>query len=69
MSLNRYLVNHEHVHSLVVTLELDGWEVREEEDATVLSIIHREDWHQVERDLYLFELRSRALKRAGWIET
>ena len=68
MSLDRYLVNHEHVHRLVVTPELAGWEVREEEDATVLSIVHRDDWHRVERDLYRFELRSQALKLAGWSE-
>ena len=68
MPVDRYLVNHEHVHRFVVTSDLNGWEVHEEEDAIVLSSIHRDDWHRVERDFVMFELRARALKRAGWVE-
>jgi hypothetical protein len=42
--------------------------VREEEDRAVLRCVHRGDWHLVELDAQLFEIRARALKREGWAE-
>jgi hypothetical protein len=68
MSLDRLLNSHGHVHRFVVTGDLNGWEVREEEDSTVLRRTHREDWHRVERDILLFQIRATALKGQGWIE-
>jgi hypothetical protein len=68
MSLNHCLVNQEHVHRFVVTADVGGWEVREEEDSTVVRRMHREDWHRVERDVQLFEIRAITLKREGWID-
>jgi hypothetical protein len=68
MSLDRRLINQEHVRRFVVTSDVGGWEVREEEDSAVLRRAHRKDWHHVERDIHLFEIRARALKREGWIE-
>jgi hypothetical protein len=50
-----------HVRRLVVTTMSDGWEVREEEDAGVISVVRRYDWHRVERDCLLFDLRERQL--------
>ena len=68
MSLDRQLLNHGHVHRLIVAIEIGGWEVREEHDSAVLRRIHRDDWHRVERDLQLFELKADALKIEGWSE-
>ena len=68
MSLDRRLNNREHVHRFVVTRDAGGWEVREEKDSTVLRRAHHRDWHCVERDIHLFEIRALALKRDGWIE-
>ena len=69
MSLDRLLNSDGHVHRFVVTSDLKGWEVREEKDSTVLRRTHREDWHRVERDILLFQIRATALKGQGWIET
>ena len=63
MTLHREVTSDTHVHRLVVTSDLDGWEVREEEDATVLHRARRHDWHRVELDVMLFELKTTALTR------
>jgi len=68
MSFDRHLTGHGHFYRFVVTKDPAGWEVREEEDTAVLRRAHREDWHRVERDIQLFEMRALALKREGWIE-
>jgi hypothetical protein len=68
MSLDRFLNSHGQVHRFVVISDLEGWDVREEEDSTILRRAHREDWHRVERDVQLFEMKALALKRAGWID-
>jgi len=68
MSRNRLLVNRDHTHQLIVCTGNDGWDIREEEDATVLMRVHRDDWHRVERDILLFDTRAEILRRAGWIE-
>jgi hypothetical protein len=69
MSFNRLLTNHGHVHRFVVVrTEHEGWEVREEEDSAILRRALREDWHRVERDIQLFEIRALGLKREGWTE-
>jgi hypothetical protein len=68
MSLDRHLISNGHVRRFVVTSDLKGWEVREEEDSAVLRRAHRDDWHRVERDVQLFEIKALTLKRDGWIE-
>ena len=66
--LNHCLINQGHVHRLVVTPDLTGWEVLEEEDSEVVMRRHRDDWHRVECDILLFEIRVIPLRREGWIE-
>ncbi len=68
MALNRRLTSHGHVRRLVVMPDPKGWEVLEKEDSEVLMRLHRDDWHRVERDVRLFEIRVLALKREGWID-
>ena len=68
MSLERQFTNQGRVYRFVVTNDLEGWEVREEEDSSVLRRARRQDWHRVERDIHLFEIRALALKGEGWIE-
>jgi hypothetical protein len=47
-----------HIHRLVIVADAYGWEVREEEDASVISRVHRSDWHRVEMDVRLFDARA-----------
>jgi hypothetical protein len=68
MRLSRHLSNETHVHDFMVTQDADGWDVREEEDSCILRQAHHDDWHRVERDTWLFDLRALALKENGWIE-
>jgi hypothetical protein len=58
--VNRRFVHENRVHQFVVTQDINGWNVREEEDQAILRHVHHADWHRVERDLQLFELRHRA---------
>ena len=58
VSLERRLVNHDHVHRCLVIEDAEGWEVREEDDATVVRRTHHSDWHRVEWDVRLFEARN-----------
>lgn len=68
MSMNRQLSNHEHIHRFSVTRELNGWEVREEEDSAILKCVHRGHWQRVETDVMLFAMRADSLRCEGWIE-
>jgi hypothetical protein len=68
MTLDRHLIHCGHEHRFVVTEDLQGWDVREEEDAIMVRHVHHDDWHRVERDTWLFELRAVELKQGGWIE-
>jgi hypothetical protein len=68
MALRRELANQDHVHRFVIVADADGWEVREEEDANVIHRVHRTDWHRVEMDVRLFDVKAIGLKREGWIE-
>lgn len=65
MALERELTSDSHVHRLVIIADADGWDVREEEDATV---VHRTDWHRVESDVRLFDIRAAGLTSGGWTE-
>jgi hypothetical protein len=68
MTLTRHVVHETHVHDFVVTDDTEGWDVREEDDSSTVRLVHHDDWHQVERDAWLFDLRATALKESGWIE-
>ncbi len=68
MPLIRHLVSEGHVHRFAVVREPQGWEVREEEDSATVRCVHRHDWHSVERDTLLFDLKALELKREGWVE-
>lgn len=68
MSLNRHPAKVEHDRRLVITADLDGWEVREEEGSMVISRVHRSDWHRVETDVHLFDMKARELRGEGWVE-
>ena len=69
MLITRQLMNHgEHVHRFVVTRDLEGWDVLEEEDTVVLKRVHRGRWQRVEADVQLFEMKVESLKDEGWIE-
>lgn len=43
-----------------------GWEVREEQDSTVVKRVWYSDWHRVERALQAFALRIEELEGHGW---
>ena len=68
MTLERYLVNQGHVHHFMVQHSTTGWDVREEEDSTIIRQAHYDDWHRVERSVQLFEQAATMLERDGWIE-
>jgi hypothetical protein len=68
MTFTRHLINESHVHDFIITPDARGWDVREEEDSSVLRRAHHDDWHRVERETLLFNLRALALKANGWIE-
>jgi hypothetical protein len=68
MLFNRQLTHEGHIHRLVITSDINGWNIREEADTAVVRQIHREDWHRVERDCLLFDIAALDLKRDGWTE-
>ncbi len=48
-------------------LELQGWEVREEEDSRTVSARVYDDWHRVERARSAFQVAIVRLEQNGWI--
>jgi hypothetical protein len=51
----------------IVTNELgDGWEVRIEQDSTIVRQTRYADWHRVERALQLIERDVSELEGLGW---
>ena len=60
------------LHNIVLRADVgiteQAWEVREEQDEAVVRVVHRADWHRVERDRLLFDLRARALAYTGWVD-
>ena len=45
-----------------------GWEVREEQDNTVVKSTWLHDWHRVENAMMRFALQAMQLQSAGWTE-
>ena len=68
MTLIRHLTHESHAHDFVVTKGTYGWDVREMEDLHVVRHVHHNDWHRVELDTLLFELRATDMKDVGWVE-
>lgn len=59
-----------HTRSFIVhPLHAAGWEVRVQEDGTVLRRTHYSDWHRVERALMTLEREMGELMSRGWQET
>ena len=69
MALNLEMTHLGHVHRFNVALaSTRGWDVREEQDATVLFEAHRDSWSRVELDMERFNSRARWLRQGGWTE-
>lgn len=63
----RELRNQDHVKRFVIhDRGINGWEVREEQDDTVLKQVWYTDWHRVERALQVFSLQIGQLEATGW---
>ena len=43
-----------------------GWEIRTEEDSTIVRHATYDDWHRVERTLAAFNREIASLMAAGW---
>ena len=43
-----------------------GWEVREEQDSTVVRLVCYSDWHRVERAMQAIAVRIGELENRGW---
>ena len=68
MRIERCLRNHGEEIRFVITNHEQGWEVSEERGTATVHDVVRDDWHRVECDLMLFDLRAAALRQQGWIE-
>lgn len=67
---SRRLINEGHVrHFTIRTVGLEGWDVLEEHDSTVIRQTRYTDWHRVERARQMFTLRATVLADGGWIES
>ena len=69
MGFTRELTNDNHVHRLVIIADAHGWDVREEEDSAVVRLVHRTDWHRVERDVWLFDVKALRLNTGTLVAT
>ena len=54
---------------IITSLEANGWEVRDEQDAEVLRRVCYTDWHRVERARMAFAELAMRLEDAGWVES
>jgi hypothetical protein len=58
MSFTFELKHDGHIDRVLVSPHTRGWEVVAERDSTILMRIYRDDWHRVERDVRLFQMRA-----------
>lgn len=56
--LTRNRTTPDHVDTLVVTKQPDGWQVEETHDRTVVRTKQYQDWHRVERAVQVFDLQT-----------
>lgn len=68
MRIERSVMFQDQAIRLLVTKCDQGWQVREEQGSLVLLDVIRDDWHRVERDLRLFEMKASVLREQGWID-
>jgi hypothetical protein len=52
-----------HAHRCLVTEHARGWQIQQEKDSVVIRNVVRDDWHRVERDLWLFDLETKSLQQ------
>lgn len=69
MFLRRHLTKNTQSRRFTVMSDHHGWEVTDEEGSMLLRRSLRQDWHRVERDMWLFHLEALAMMRAGWVES
>jgi hypothetical protein len=55
MELDREFASHGHVIRLAVEETANGWDVEERCDSAVVHVEHHDDWHRVERAIWLLE--------------
>jgi hypothetical protein len=61
------LTNAGHIRRFTIRDEgPEGWEVRVEQDSTILRRICYNDWHRVERALITLALEVSDLEHGGW---
>jgi hypothetical protein len=44
-----------HTTRVTITRDVEGWQIQEERDSTVVKHVHYDDWHRVERALQALE--------------
>jgi hypothetical protein len=60
------LTNAGHVRRFSIGEAGEGWEVRVEQDSTVVRRVHYTDWHRVERALRRLAREVSDLEDIGW---
>jgi hypothetical protein len=66
---SKELTNGGHTRRFTISSEgAEGWEVRVEQDSTVLRRVHYTDWHRVERAIVGLTREVSDLEDGGWTE-
>jgi hypothetical protein len=58
MSLDRQFATHGHMFRLAVEEKASGWDVQERYDSALVHVEHHDDWHRVERAMWLLEMEA-----------
>jgi hypothetical protein len=58
MTVDRQFSANGHVIQLCVTEAANGWDVHEEVDSAIVHAEHHDDWHRVERAMFMLELKA-----------
>jgi hypothetical protein len=56
--VDRQFATRGHVFRLAVEEKANGWEVQERCDSTLVHVEHHDDWHRVERAVWLLEMKA-----------
>jgi hypothetical protein len=62
------LINGGHTRRFTIDESVEGWEVRVEQDSTVVRRVQYTDWHRVERALLGLVQEVSDLEDGGWTE-
>lgn len=65
MSFSFELHRYGHLHQVLVSSHALGWRVTLKQDSSVVRQTYRDDWHKVERDVRLFQMRMFACGTDG----